>query len=158
MQINSASFSPAQPYDVSVRRAHRANLLLRIRPPPPNQPPGWIAQGRSVQEWDGSAMVIPAPVAAWVSAPILPHPEGVKFSSPETVAWEDCPNRYLMTFDDFVNIASLHRHGSLQHCYTKQKSAAFSSMSHPEMGLKVFREQGSHRCRRGDRLPRAASR
>ncbi|MGH6830982.1 MAG: hypothetical protein ACREDG_07495 [Methylocella sp.] len=21
-------------------------------PPPPNPPPGWIAQGRSVQEWD----------------------------------------------------------------------------------------------------------
>jgi hypothetical protein len=38
--------------DVSFRRRHRANLLLRIRAAAAKSAPGWIAQGRSVQEWD----------------------------------------------------------------------------------------------------------
>jgi hypothetical protein len=69
--------------DVSFRRRHRANLLLRIRAA-------------------GSAMVIPAPAAAWVSAPILPTRKVPVIFLRRDGSLVTCSNRiFLMNFDEF---------------------------------------------------------
>jgi hypothetical protein len=66
-------------------------------PPPPNPPPGWIAQGRSVQEWDRFRYGYSGTCGRMGLGADPAHPEGVIFLRRDgsVVA---CPNRY---FDEF---------------------------------------------------------